>query len=99
MISLLGLDVSWQQALTVEIIPLTVTAAHVKSSLRSQTFNSAELQSVTLMPQYLNSDPSINFSAPRLTSWLAGILKLNSTELPSLSCIIYNSFAQTNYKT
>jgi hypothetical protein len=62
--------------------------AHVKSSLHSQTFNSAELHSIILMPQFSNSVPSLSSFASNLTFWQAGVSKLNSAELPSLSLML-----------
>jgi hypothetical protein len=49
---------------------LTVTAAHIKSSLHSQTLNSTELHSVIMMPQF-------NSSAPKPTFRQAGVSKLH----------------------
>jgi hypothetical protein len=55
------------------------------SSLHSLTFNSTELHSIILMPQFLNSIPSLDSSAPKLTSWQAGVSKLNWLQRSPLS--------------
>jgi hypothetical protein len=88
---------------------LTVTTAHVKSFLHSQTLNSTELHSITLMPQLLNSIPSLDSSASKPTSWQAGILKLNwladissrsSSTAPQLSWDpLYTASGPTQQKT
>jgi hypothetical protein len=64
--------------LTVENIPFSLlTTTHMKSLLHSQTFNSSELHSITVMLQFLNSIPSLHSSAPKHTSWQAGVSKLD----------------------
>jgi hypothetical protein len=81
-------SISWQWILTQELqqshwithFKCRGTIAHVKSSLHSQTFNSTELHSIILMPQFLNSTHLLPSSYPgRLASQ-------NSThsQLPSL---------------
>jgi hypothetical protein len=64
---------------------LTVTAADMKSFLHSQTFNSAALRSIFLMPQFIHSVLSLGSSAPRFTFWQAGVPKLNSLSPSDLS--------------
>jgi hypothetical protein len=69
------------------------TIAHVKSSLHSQTFNSTELHSIILMPQFLNSTPVIPASYP------GSLACRNSTDLNGLLSHFSNSSARTSLKT
>jgi hypothetical protein len=90
-----SLVVSWQRIFN----SLSVTTAYMKSSnhalrlLHSQAFNSIEIHSVILMPQYLNSISPLPRSYPgRLTS-------RNSPDINDLLCPLYNPSARTAQKT
>jgi hypothetical protein len=66
----------------------TPNIAHIKFSLCSQTFNSTELHSIILMPQYLCSQAHI------LAGW-----RLETQLTDELLCHFYNPSARTAQKT
>jgi hypothetical protein len=69
------------------------TIAHTKSSLHSQTFNSTELHSIILMPQFLNSISLL----PSL--YRGRHASRNSTDSNELLFPFYNPSARTMQKT